>query len=218
MILARMFSGTLARMSVAVALSLLLHLSIFGGFLLHSRSIGQKGASPLALTIRLHAAPAKGQKTGSARQPAPKFPTMEVSAVPETRDTPSFSEKAPASAVTPASDTAKAAASFYSRAEVSVPPLMQTEPVIDDALAISQEWPAQGRIVLRLFIDREGQVVDILETSLVDRDNPVLKQLLAAFSSVRFSPARVGEAPVNSWIEIEIEPIAETPGSSYRAP
>ena len=98
---------------------------------------------------------------------------------------------------------------------LTVSPVILTKDAVSDALAALAERLEPGRYVLQLFIDQEGRVVDVRGSLSPDgEDGLVHEQLLAAFASVRFSPARINGLAVNSHTTIEISAIDESPRSS----
>jgi hypothetical protein len=106
--------------------------------------------------------------------------------------------------------------SFFPNSRLSVPPVMVTDSAIDDLLSMFGERLEQGMYILRLYIDRDGRVVDVLGTSSLKRESSdrILDQLIAAFKTIRFFPAQINEHAVNSQIEFEINAVDEFPGSS----
>jgi hypothetical protein len=106
--------------------------------------------------------------------------------------------------------------SFFPGSLLSVPPVRVVDSSIDDLLVSFEDRLAQGRYFLRLYINRDGQVVEVQGSSSLDSENsdPIFEQLIAAFKSVRFLPAEINGHAVNSQIGIEINAVDERPESS----
>ncbi|MDR0578813.1 MAG: hypothetical protein LBI87_15105 [Candidatus Accumulibacter sp.] len=252
-----------ARLTVAVALSLLVHLLLLGGFTISPDFAGKVKAGKApghALAASLATAPEKARLTADPEKSAD---TKRISAPPreparrETTNVPRHAalmtpaserhgpemplgktlermsergseevpereaERAPEQILEQAGAPAnpreaanESGETFFPRSRLTVAPVMLTEPALDDASPMPGGW--RGRAVLLLFIDREGQVVDVQGNVSPDGDDDtrVLEQLIAAFKAVRFSPAQIGGLPVNSQIQLEIDAIDEQPGSS----
>ena len=103
----------------------------------------------------------------------------------------------------------------FSSAEVSVPPTALDTAQLNDSISALGEQLTPGMHAVRLFIDRQGRVVRLGETGTPESvDKDLLMPLLAAFSSVGFSPARIDGRAVNSWIDIQVEIPDDAPRSS----
>lgn len=132
-----------------------------------------------------------------------------------------WSRKEQESARQPSSPTSSAVAEndfFFPRSQVMIPPVVLTASAVSDPLAALGGRLKPGQYLLRLFIDREGRVVDVRGSISPDapdgNDDHIHERFLAAFASVRFSPARINGLAVNSQIDIEISAMDESPGSS----
>jgi hypothetical protein len=224
-------------MSVAVAVSLLLHFLFLFCLLGSPKFAGQGAETGKALEIRLSAVVEKkrgdveriaeiGIPNKRAKSSERKTPAVLSQAAPTTRENPrpdretrSGDESKPweppeqaAPSANPPGDADGDVAVFFTRSRLSVLPMMLTSPALDDSLPVSGRMEHR-RYVLRLFIDRDGQVVDVLGTSSLNGER-ILEQLIAAFKSVRFSPAQINGIAVNSQIAIEVDVADVLPGSS----
>jgi hypothetical protein len=218
------------RMSLAVAASLLVHLLFLAcvvsqpGF--SDKGEGQRQGAPLK--IRLSAV--SGNKVSAGLSiateeavPVVLFPPASIpieSALPRSIDETETVNLPPVKDELAGSENIEDDASFFPRNRLSVPPVRLKDSAIDDLLSGFGERLAQGTYFLRLFIDRNGEVVDVQgRTSRDARDDEdgsdlVFEQLMAAFKSIRFSPAEINGHAVNSQVEFEINAVDVPTGSS----
>lgn len=186
-----------------------------------------------SLVAVAEASPEDGEKTADAEVPdgapagwwehkaadAPSLPGM-VESPPEvvaSSDTQVSNPSPELAAELPrrTSGTEAADDAYSHGAHLTVPPVMLTKAAVSDAVAALAEWVEPGRYVLQLSIDQEGKVVEVLGSLSPDgKDGLVHEQLLAAFASVRFSPARINGLAVNGHTTIEISAIDDSPRSS----
>ncbi len=93
---------------------------------------------------------------------------------------------------------------YFSRAELSVPPQLQDEPLLQSPPdAAGSAAPVTGKLVLRVFVGAAGAVerVEVASSSLP----PAFEEaVVAAFSRVRFRPGEIEGVAVTSETHFEL--------------
>ena len=107
----------------------------------------------------------------------------------------------------PATEGGDDGAVFVRSSLLTVRPKALTEINVDES-RLSGDMRI-GRIVLTLWIDRSGAVINV-DVESADYDESTVDAIVDGFRRLRFSPGLVGETPVNSTMEVEV-----TYGSSF---
>lgn len=91
--------------------------------------------------------------------------------------------------------------SYFRRSELSVPPLLQSEPSID----VPEGSDKNTHIALRLFVSKNGEVdrVELISSTIADSD--LEKEVVDAFSFLRFRPGEINGVAVDSQVAFEID-------------
>jgi hypothetical protein len=204
------------RMSLAVAASLLVHLLFLACFVSQPGFAGKGEGHGAALKIRLSAVSGNKVAAGLSMAAEEAIPVVlfPPASIPMESALPRSGEESETVDLPPVKDE-----SFFPRSRLSVPPVRVADSAIDDLLSRFGERLAQGTYFLRLFIDRNGEVVDVqgrISRDGEDSENSdlVFEQLMAAFKSIRFLPAEINGHAVNSQVEFEINAVDVPAGSS----
>ncbi len=102
--------------------------------------------------------------------------------------------------------------SYFRRSELTVPPAMQDEPLIDISENIGRTQKG-GKLALRLYIGHNG-AVDRIEVVSSNLSTDVEEIVKAAFMPLRFKPGEINGLTVNSQIVFEIDLDGPTKGAS----
>ncbi len=102
---------------------------------------------------------------------------------------------------------------YFQRTELSRPPVLQTEPVLEVSDALKAAKVPLEPVVLRLYIDTNG-LVERVEV-LGDKSPSVFSEAaVAAFASMRFLPGEIASVAVKSQLLLEVDFDALLPGAS----
>jgi hypothetical protein len=222
-------------MNRAVAASLIVHLLFLACFVSQPGFAGKGGGHGVRLEIRLSAISEKvsAEPSGLSAATEEAMPavlsrpaSMPVeSALPQSGDESEKFDPTPARveiAKDNANENKENDEPFFTRSYLTVPPVRVSDSAIDEVLSTAGKRLAPGAYFLRLFIDRNGQVVEVRGRSSRDETNGensdlVFEQLIAAFKSIRFLPAEINGRAVNSQVEFEIKAVDVIAGSSRRS-
>jgi len=197
------------RLLVALLTSLLLHL-LAGLLLLQAVATAATGQpESAAVLVTLRATVGRQPAQAAAAEPLP--PTDGPPAVeraPETSEAllATLGERRLAAYVPPYLATilnVPQGSWYFSRAELSVPPQLQDEPLLQLPPDHGGAAPAAGKLVLRIFVGASGAVegVEVASSSL----SPAFDEAaVAAFSRVHFRPGEIEGVAVTSETRFEV--------------
>lgn len=102
---------------------------------------------------------------------------------------------------------------YFRRSELTRPPVLLGEPMVDAPDQAGDEPSPGGKVSLRLFVSASGELDRAeIERSAVRPDFESVA--IAAFMPLRFSPAQIDGVAVNSQVVFEIDFDSQTSGSS----
>ncbi len=199
------------RLLVALLTSLLLHL--LAGLLLQqavaTAATGQPESAAVLVTLR--AAVGRQPPQAADAEPPPLPPNAGPPAVeraPETSEAllATLGERRLAAYVPPYLATilnVPQGSWYFSRAELSVPPQLQDEPLLQLPPDHGGAAPAAGKLLLRIFVGASGAVerVEVASSSLPPAFD---EAAVAAFSRVHFRPGEIEGVAVTSETRFEV--------------
>lgn len=92
---------------------------------------------------------------------------------------------------------------YFSRAELTVPPVLVDAPRLQFPDGLSSAWTGRGRVQLRVFLGVSGAVEGI---EVLSSDLPTVfdEAAVAAFANLRFRPGEIEGVAVNSQTRFEV--------------
>ncbi len=92
---------------------------------------------------------------------------------------------------------------YFSRAELTVPPVLQDAPRLHFPDGLSGAWTGRGRVLLRVFLGVSGAVEGI---EVLSSDPPSVfdEAAVAAFANLRFRPGEIEGVAVTSQTHFEV--------------
>ena len=197
------------RLLAALLTSLLLHL--LAGLLLQQAVATAATGQPESATVLVTLRATVGRQPPQAAAAEPLPPTDGPSAVeraPETSEAllATLGGRRLAAYVPPYLATilnVPQGSWYFSRAELSVPPQLQDEPLLQLPPDHGGAAPAAGKLVLRIFVGASGAVerVEVASSSLPPAFD---EAALAAFSRVHFRPGEIEGVAVTSETRFEV--------------
>ncbi len=217
----------------ALCLSIALHLSLLGIQAVPNRPMGVRSQNPgaLALNATLHHA----EPHGIVEQNVSGFEDgVEGDTKPQESGNPESSLPTPKSVETsiskelwglllpkpepnqdkPAYITKPEVVTYLRRSELTIPPVLQSEPLIAEPEATEKQKPKNGRVALRLFVSANGVVdrVEIVNSNLSPAHEDAVS---AAFLPVKFRPGELQGVAVASQVVFEIDYDSLARGTSH---
>lgn len=97
-----------------------------------------------------------------------------------------------------------ASTAYFRRSELTLPPVLQDEPLIDAPEEVGNGKRKGGKLVLRLFVNANGEV-DRVEIDSSSSPTAFEDASVAAFLPLRFRPGEIDGVAVSSQVVFEID-------------
>ena len=102
---------------------------------------------------------------------------------------------------------------YFPRAELTLPPALESEPVLSGSENAGSAGPARGKVVLRVLVGADG-AVERVEVERSELPAAVAEAAVAAFSRVRFRPGEIEGVAVTSEARFAVDFDVDDFGSS----